>query len=140
VYVSALSAGVYTTTLYMLVRYSERGWACTPHPEARADLTLMMECTPESGHCHSVYSVVFHIRKETQSLYCTEFHVCHREIKRRKKSMDLIQATGLKLASEPETRHGSTRVSGQPGLLKHLRVGSVLLILVLIFLPVEMYE
>jgi len=23
-----------------------------------ADLTIMMECTPESGHCHSVCSVV----------------------------------------------------------------------------------
>ncbi len=24
-----------------------------------ADFTLMMKCTPESGHCHSVYSVMF---------------------------------------------------------------------------------
>ncbi len=37
--------------LVMVDRVKERGWAW-------AAFTLMMECTPESGHCHSVYSVV----------------------------------------------------------------------------------
>jgi len=34
--------------------YNERGRACTPPSLAWADLTIMMECTPESGHFHSV--------------------------------------------------------------------------------------
>ncbi len=38
---------------------SERGWACTPPPlPARANFTLITECTPESSGCNSVYSVV----------------------------------------------------------------------------------
>jgi hypothetical protein len=37
---------------------SERGWACTPPPlPARAYFTLMMECTPEIGRYHSVYTL-----------------------------------------------------------------------------------
>ncbi len=41
-------------------RYSERGWACTPLPPSPgwANFSITMECTPESGHCHCVYSVV----------------------------------------------------------------------------------
>jgi hypothetical protein len=39
---------------------NKRGWACTPHP-ARANFTLITECTPESSGCNSVYSVVQHI-------------------------------------------------------------------------------
>ncbi len=45
-------------------RQSEREWLgnghghAPPAPPAWADFTLMMECTPESGHCHSVYSAV----------------------------------------------------------------------------------
>ncbi len=39
-------------------RYSERGWACTPqHHQAGLifpNFSIMMECTPESGNCHSV--------------------------------------------------------------------------------------
>jgi hypothetical protein len=33
--VSALSAGAYTTTLFVMkdIQYSERGWACAPHPD-----------------------------------------------------------------------------------------------------------
>ncbi len=38
---------------------NERGWACTPQPlPAWANFTLMMECTPESSRCYSVYSVL----------------------------------------------------------------------------------
>ena len=37
---------------------NERGWACTPPPSpAWANFTLMIECTPESSRCYSVYSV-----------------------------------------------------------------------------------
>ncbi len=37
-------------------RYSEKGWACTPHPPSPgwANFSIMMECTPESGLCPSV--------------------------------------------------------------------------------------
>jgi hypothetical protein len=40
-------------------RYSERGWACTLTPPVPgwANFSIMMECTPESGHCHSVCSL-----------------------------------------------------------------------------------
>jgi hypothetical protein len=38
---------------------NERGWACNlPPPPAWADFTLVMEYTPESSVCYSVYSVV----------------------------------------------------------------------------------
>jgi len=33
------------------------GGSALPPSTAWAVFTLMMECTPESGHCHSVYSV-----------------------------------------------------------------------------------
>jgi hypothetical protein len=37
---------------------NERGWACTPPPSpARANFTLMTECTPECSGYYSVYSV-----------------------------------------------------------------------------------
>ncbi len=37
------------------VRYSERGWACTPPPPpAWANFSIVMKCTPGSGLCHSV--------------------------------------------------------------------------------------
>ncbi len=41
-------------------RYSESGWACSgaPPPSPWPNFSIMMECTPKSGHCHSVYSVV----------------------------------------------------------------------------------
>jgi hypothetical protein len=38
-------------------RYSERGRACTPTITRLGLFTIMMECMPENGHCHSVYSV-----------------------------------------------------------------------------------
>jgi hypothetical protein len=37
---------------------NERGWACNPPPSpAWANFTLMMECSPESSRCYSVYTV-----------------------------------------------------------------------------------
>ncbi len=50
--VPALLAGAYTTTFLVMVDRvkGERH----PHPTGWADFTLMMECTPESGLCHSV--------------------------------------------------------------------------------------
>ncbi len=50
--ISALSAGVHTTTLLVMV---DRVKAFSP---GWADFTCMMECTPEVGHYHSVYPVV----------------------------------------------------------------------------------
>jgi hypothetical protein len=55
--VSALSAGADTTTLLMMVdRVKEGGCAlvCTPPSPGWAEFTIMMECTPESCHCHSI--------------------------------------------------------------------------------------
>jgi hypothetical protein len=52
--VSALSAGVYTTTkLVMVDRVKGGGREPTPSP-GWAEFTIMMECTPESGHCQSI--------------------------------------------------------------------------------------
>jgi hypothetical protein len=59
--VSCHSAGAYTATLLVSGdgKCNERGWACTPPPlPAWANFTLLMECTPESSRCYSVYSVV----------------------------------------------------------------------------------
>jgi hypothetical protein len=42
-------------TLYMMLDRVKGGWACIPPPlPAWADFSIVMECTPESGHCHSV--------------------------------------------------------------------------------------
>ncbi len=49
--VSALSAGAYITTLYVMVDIMKGG--------AYAGTPTLTRLTPESGHCHSVYSV-FH--------------------------------------------------------------------------------
>jgi hypothetical protein len=35
------------------------GGRARPRSPAWADFTLMMECTPESGNCYSVYSVFY---------------------------------------------------------------------------------
>jgi hypothetical protein len=38
---------------------SERGRACIPHPQkAGAENTIMVECTPDCGHCQSMYYLV----------------------------------------------------------------------------------
>jgi hypothetical protein len=54
--VSALSTGAYTATWYLMVNRVKGGWACTPPPPspARANFSIMMACTPESGGCHSL--------------------------------------------------------------------------------------
>ncbi len=53
--VSALSAGAYTTTQYVIVDIpSERGWAMGMQPPPSpgwANFSIMMECTPESDYC-----------------------------------------------------------------------------------------
>jgi hypothetical protein len=56
--VSALSAGVQTTTLYAILDIGKRGGRGAPPVQAWGDFTLMLECTPDSGHCRTVYSVV----------------------------------------------------------------------------------
>jgi hypothetical protein len=56
---SSLSAGAYTTTLLLMEdRVKGGGRAPPPSPGWTIFFTIMMECTPDSGHCHSVYSVV----------------------------------------------------------------------------------
>ncbi len=66
-------------------RHSKRGWSCTPPPSpAWADFSIMMECKPESGHCHSVYSVVQRIIQDTVVLrsipdcMCSNSHMLRR--------------------------------------------------------------
>jgi hypothetical protein len=50
--------GAYTATLYVMVTIVN-GVAVHPHPKpCWAYLSIMMECAPESGRFHSVYSVV----------------------------------------------------------------------------------
>jgi hypothetical protein len=49
--VSALSAGAYTKTLLVMIDGSGR--ASPPLP-GRAEFTIMMGFTPESGHCQSI--------------------------------------------------------------------------------------
>jgi hypothetical protein len=53
--VSAFSAGAYTTTLYAMVAI-EGVHPPPPSPPSPggANFYIMMECTPESGHCYSV--------------------------------------------------------------------------------------
>jgi hypothetical protein len=48
------AAGAYTTTWYMMVDLV-RG---AGRADAWANFSIMMECSPESGYRHSVYSVV----------------------------------------------------------------------------------
>jgi hypothetical protein len=56
--VSALLAEAYTATLYVMVNRVE--WGLRAPSPAWANFSIMMECTPESGSCHSVcmYSVM----------------------------------------------------------------------------------
>jgi hypothetical protein len=52
--VSALSAGAYTTTLYVMVNIV-KGDGVHPQPSPDwANFSSMMDCTLESGVCHSV--------------------------------------------------------------------------------------
>ena len=56
--VSAHSAGAYTATLLVMVMVVKGGGRAPLTLISQANFTLMMECTPESGRYHSVYSVV----------------------------------------------------------------------------------
>ncbi len=58
--VSAHSAGVYTATLLVMVNVVKGGRHAPPPSQARANFTLMIECTPECDCCDSLYSVVVH--------------------------------------------------------------------------------
>ncbi len=53
-------------------RYTERERGPSP---GWADFTIMMECTPESGHCHSVYPVAQ--TAEILVIYKDTEHGCH---------------------------------------------------------------
>ncbi len=57
---SAHLAGTYTATLLVMVNVMKGGGRAPPTAPAWANFTLMMECTPESSRCYSVYSVVTH--------------------------------------------------------------------------------
>jgi hypothetical protein len=66
--VSAHSAGSYIATLLVMVNVMKGGWAFSPPPSPGwVNFTLMMECTPESSHCYSVYSVSWPIWPEVGS-------------------------------------------------------------------------
>ncbi len=54
---SAHSAGAYTATLLVMVNVIKGVGVHPPPSPARANFTLMTECTPESSRCNSVYSV-----------------------------------------------------------------------------------
>jgi hypothetical protein len=61
-------AEAHTATLLVMVdTVKEGGRAPPPSSPACADLTLMMECTPESGRCHSVLCVLNTARSGTES-------------------------------------------------------------------------
>jgi hypothetical protein len=50
-----------TTTLLGMVDRVKGGGTPQPSP-GLADFTIMTECMPESGNCHSVYSVVVRVK------------------------------------------------------------------------------
>ncbi len=51
---SAHSAGAYTATLLVMVNVMKGGGRAPPPSPARANFTLMTECTPENSGCYSV--------------------------------------------------------------------------------------
>jgi hypothetical protein len=53
--VSARSAGAYAATLYVMVDKVKGGGRAPPPSPGWHDFSIMMECTPESGFCHSIY-------------------------------------------------------------------------------------
>ncbi len=63
--VSVLAAGVHTTTFYVKVDILKKVVGVNPSPSpGRANFSIMMGCTPTSGHCHNcVYSVVSSTRR-----------------------------------------------------------------------------
>jgi hypothetical protein len=61
VYLSTQLEHTYTATLLVRVNVVKGGGRAPPTLTSQANFTLMMECTPESGRYHSVYSVVLPI-------------------------------------------------------------------------------
>ncbi len=55
---SAHSAGAYTAILLVMVNVIKGGGRAPPPSPARANFTLLTECTPKSSGCNSVYSVI----------------------------------------------------------------------------------
>jgi hypothetical protein len=51
------SHGAYTSALYVMVDIVKGDGRAPPTLTSRANFSIMMECMPKSGHCHSVYSV-----------------------------------------------------------------------------------
>ncbi len=50
------------TTLYVIVDRVKGGGRITPHPSPGwADFSIMMECTPKSGNCHSVCTLWYQL-------------------------------------------------------------------------------
>ncbi len=49
-----VSVPAYTTTLYVMVDRVQGGGRAPQPSLGRANFSIMMECTPESDHCHSV--------------------------------------------------------------------------------------
>ncbi len=77
----SLSAGAYTKNFVHDVRKSERGLTCTPHPhQAGLITTLMMECTSESGLCHSVYPVGWRPRSPINIFNSVGYKICCRKL------------------------------------------------------------
>jgi hypothetical protein len=66
--VSAHSAGAYTATLLVMVNVMKVVGVHPPPSPARANFTLMTECTPESSGFYSVYSVVLTVKNKRISL------------------------------------------------------------------------
>jgi hypothetical protein len=79
--VSAHSAGAYTATLLVMVNVMRGGRRAPPTLPARANFTLITECTPESSGCNSVYSVVSTqpepvISSPSPLLHCINIYYC----------------------------------------------------------------
>jgi hypothetical protein len=47
-----------TPQVCIIVDIVKGGGACTPPFPAWADFSIMINCSPESGRCHSVYSAL----------------------------------------------------------------------------------
>ncbi len=54
----ALSDGAYTTTLLVMVDRVKGGGRVPPHSAGWAEFTIMIEYTPESGHCRSIWTLL----------------------------------------------------------------------------------
>jgi hypothetical protein len=90
--VSALSAEAYTATLYVMVNIVKGGERAPPPPRspARADFTIMTECTLEIG----------------QSFICLHVHVFHKNPEKK-----LYLKTGSKIHRQESSGGGVTCIS-----------------------------